>query len=124
MLNNITIMGRLTKQPELRHTQDNNAVCAFCIACDRYAKRGEDKKTDFIDIVAWNKTAEFVSRFFNKGDAIIITGRLQTRQYTDRDGNSRKAVEIAASEINFAANKGERSAAPADDYDDDEEVPF
>lgn len=105
MLNNISIMGRLCADPELKKTQNGTAVCGFAIACDRYVKQGEDKKADFLDVVAWRGTAEFVTKWFKKGDPIIITGSLQSRVWEDENGNKRKAVEIVAGEVNFAGYK-------------------
>ena len=127
MLNNVCVMGRLTRDPELRRTASGTPVCSFSVACDRYAKKAEEKKADFFDCVAWRGTAEFVTNHFKKGDAIIITGSLQAREYEDKNGNKRKAVEIVANEINFAGNKRETAnTAPAVDYSDidDGELPF
>lgn len=109
MLNNVCIMGRITHTPELRYTQSKIPVCSFSIACERNRRKDEEKQTDFFDVVAWRNSADFVSRYFGKGDAIIVTGALQTRNYTDRDGNNRKVVEILANEINFAGGKNART---------------
>lgn len=121
MLNTVCIMGRFTRQPELKRTQSGLAVCSFTIACDRAAKKGEEHKTDWLDVVAWRNTAEFVCKYFNKGDAIIIVGSLQTRNWEDKDGNKRKAVEIIANNVFFAGSKRDsnaQQAAPApSDYD-------
>ena len=125
MLNNICIMGRLTHDPELRRTASATPVCSFTIACSRNVKSGDEKKTDFLDCVSWRGVAEFVTGHFKKGDAIIISGRLQSRDYEDKNGNKRKAVEIVAYEINFAGNKREganSSPAPAVDAIDAEDV--
>ena len=106
MLNVVAIMGRLVADPELRTTQSGTNVCSFRIACDRnFARQGEQRQADFIDIVAWRQQAEFVSKYFQKGSLIAIEGSLQTRQYQDKNGNSRTAVEVAANNISFAGSK-------------------
>ena len=102
MLNRITVMGRLVRDPELRHTQSGIPVCSITIACDRdYKDANGDKATDFIDIVAWRNTADFVSRYFTKGRMAVIDGRLQLRDWTDREGNRRRSAEILANSVNF-----------------------
>ena len=106
MLNHITIMGRLTKDPELRRTGSGIAVTSFTVACDRdFAPQGQEKETDFFDIVAWRQTGEFVSKNFAKGDMIVVSGRLQTRSWTDKDGNKRKTTEILADQCYFGQAK-------------------
>ncbi len=105
MFNTVVLTGRLTADPELKTTQSGISVTSFCIAVDRPYKSGEEKQTDFISIVAWRKTAEFVTRYFKKGDMIGIEGRIQTRKYTDRDGNQRSVFEVAASNIQFVESK-------------------
>lgn len=106
MLNIVAIMGRLVADPELRTTTQGNSVCSFRIACDRsYAQQGQERQADFIDIVAWRQQADFVSRYFQKGSMIAIDGRLQTRNYQDKNGNSRTAVEVVANNISFAGSK-------------------
>ena len=106
MLNNINIMGRLTADPELRTTQSGLSVCSFNIACDRdFAAADGKKETDFIPVVAWRNTANFVSRYFSKGSMIVVSGRVQVRDYTDRDGNNRRATEIVADEVYFGESK-------------------
>lgn len=107
MLNNVCIMGRLVAEPELKKTQNDISVCGFAIACDRPSRKDAEREVDFIDITAWRNTADFICKWFRKGDPIIIEGRIQTRLYTDRDGNKRKAVEILAEKVNFAGNKRE-----------------
>lgn len=97
-MNSISISGRLTKDPELRRTQNGTAVCSFCVAVDR---PGVKDRTDFIDCVAWDKRAEFVSKYFVKGDPIEVNGVLTTRTYDDRDGKKRKAVEVNSDRISF-----------------------
>lgn len=104
MLNEISIMGRLTRDPELRYTQSEKAVASFTVACDR--DRGE-KQTDFIDCVAWGMTAEFLSKYFRKGSMIIVNGRLQQRSWEDRDGNKRTTHEINAERVYFGEAKHE-----------------
>lgn len=110
MLNTVVLMGRLTADPELRHTSNNVAVTSFTLAVNRsYAKAGTERVADFIDIVAWRNTAEFVSKYFNKGQLIAVQGSIQTRTYQDKDGNKRKAFEIVADNVHFAEPKRESS---------------
>lgn len=117
MLNHITIMGRLTKDPELRRTNSGTAVASFTIACDRDFgnKDSGEKETDFIDCVAWRQTAEFLEKYFSKGRMIVVSGRLQKRSYTDKDGNKRYATEVVAESCYFGDSKKE-DAAPAPQY--------
>ena len=106
MLNVVAIMGRLVADPELRTTQSGVNTCTFRIACDRnFARQGEQRQADFITIVAWRQQAEFVCKYFQKGSMIAIEGSLQTRQYQDRSGNNRTAVEVVANNISFASAK-------------------
>ena len=108
MLNTAIIMGRLTADPELRTTNTGIAVTTFTVAVDRrYQKAGEEKQTDFINVVAWRQTAEFVSRYFQKGSMIAVRGSIQTRRYEDNNGNKRTAVEIVADEVSFCGSKAE-----------------
>ena len=102
MLNNVILMGRLTRDPELRHTQQGTAVASFNIAVDR---DGKEKKTDFIDIVAWRNTADFVSSYFSKGRMAIVKGSLQIREWTDKDGNKRRTAEVIADSVYFGDSK-------------------
>ena len=112
-LNHVSIMGRLTKDVELRYTRTQKPVASFTIAVDRdHSGQGGERETDFFDIVAWNNTAEFVNKYFNKGSMIVVAGRLQTRTYTDRDGNNRKVTEIIASNVYFGESKRNESAKP------------
>lgn len=105
-LNSVTIMGRLTTDPDLKTTQSGNSVTSFCIAVDRkYQVQGQEKKTDFIDIVAWRNTADFICRYFKKGSLIGIEGEIQTRTYTDQDGKNRKVTEILANNVSFCESK-------------------
>lgn len=116
MLNVAVIMGRLVAEPELRHTPNDIAVTSFTLAVDRsFSKAGGEKQTDFIDVVAWRGTAEFVCKYFGKGQMMAVHGSIQTRSYTDKEGNKRKAFEIVASDINFADSKRDNSSAPASD---------
>ena len=106
MLNVVAIMGRLVADPELRTTTQGHSVCSFRIACDRsYVQQGQERQADFIDIVAWRQQADFVSKYFQKGSMIAVEGRLQTRNYQDKNGNSRTAVEVVANNISFAGAK-------------------
>ena len=118
MLNRIVLMGRLTRDPELRRTQSGTAVVSFSIACDRdYAAQGAERETDFIDIVAWRGTAEFVEKYFSKGRMISVDGRLQTRGWKDREGNNRVSTEILVDNAYFADSKKDDAGGdfPADD---------
>ena len=99
-------MGRLVADPELRRTPNNNSVTSFTLAVNRsFTRQGEQPQTDFIDIVAWGKTAEFVSRYFVKGQQVAVAGRIQTRTWEDKQGNKRKSVEVVAEEVHFAEPK-------------------
>ena len=102
MLNKITIMGRMTRAPEIRHTESGKSVANFTLAVDRDYNREE---TDFIDVVAWNGTADFVSKYFRKGSMIIVSGRLQMRKYEAKDGTNRTAYEIVADSVYFGESK-------------------
>ena len=107
MLNHIVIMGRLTRDPELRRTQSGVAVTNFTLAVDRdyTGKDGGEKETDFIDCVAWRNAGEFVNKYFTKGRMACVSGRLQLREWTDKDGNKRRAAEIVADNVYFADSK-------------------
>ena len=110
MLNVVAIMGRLVADPELRTTPAGHSVCNFRIACDRsYAQQGQERQADFIDIVAWRQQADFVSKYFQRGSLISVEGSLQTRQYQDKNGNKRTAVEVLANNISFAGAKRQDS---------------
>ena len=150
MLNHITIMGRLTRDPELRRTGSGVAVASFTVAVDRdfSPKDGGEKETDFIDCVAWRQTGEFVSKYFTKGRMAVVSGRLQIRSWTDKDGNKRRTAEIVADNVYFGDSKREGdggssyaapaapsfggysapAGAPASDFamldDDDAQLPF
>ena len=107
MLNHIVIMGRLTRDPELRYTQSQTPVASFTLAVDRDfgGRDGSEKQTDFIDCVAWRQTAEFVSKYFSKGSMAVVSGRLQIRDWTDRDGGKRRSAEVVADNIYFGESK-------------------
>ena len=124
-INTAVIMGRLTADPELKTTASGLSVLSFSVAVERnYQKEGEEKAVDFINVVAWRKTAEFVSKYFHKGSMIAVEGSIQTRKYEDKDGNKRTAFEILANTVSFCGK--ETSSTPAADTDtaDDEGLPF
>ena len=152
MLNHIVIMGRLTRDPELRRTGTGVAVASFTVAVDRDFGKNEngEKETDFIDCVAWRQTGEFVSKYFTKGRMAVVSGRLQIRSWTDKDGNKRRTAEVVADNVYFGDSKREGEStgsygayaapaapsfggyaapeAPASDFamlsDDDAQLPF
>ena len=107
MLNHITIMGRLTRDPELRRTGSGVAVASFTVAVDRDfgGRDGGERETDFIDCVAWRQTGEFVSKYFTKGSMIVVSGRLQIRNWNDKDGNKRRSAEVVADNVYFGESK-------------------
>ncbi len=110
MLNKILIMGRLTRDPELRRTGSGTAVTSFSLACDRdFKSQSGDKETDFIEVVAWKNTAEFVSKYFGKGRMAVVDGRLQIRDWTDKAGNKRTTAEVVADNVYFADSKRSES---------------
>lgn len=114
MINNVTLMGRLVATPELRNTQTGVAVTSFTIAVDRsFVRQGEQRQADFIDCVAWRNSAEFISKYFQKGSMIAITGSIQTRTYDDKNGNKRKATEIIVDQASFCGSKSESGSAGA-----------
>ena len=120
MLNRIICIGRLTKDPELRHTQSGTAVASFTIAVDRdFKNQNGEKEADFVNCVAWKGTAEFVSRFFTRGRMAVVEGRLQSRKYTDKDGNNRTAYEVVASSVYFGDSK--KDTDPLDKLAEDAE---
>ena len=130
MLNKIIIMGRLTRDPEMRHTQTGTAVASLTLACARdFKPQNGEKETDFIDVVVWGKTAEFAANNFTKGRMAIVEGRLQVRNWQDKDGNKRKTTEVVADRMYFGDSKqeGKKQPAPADDFceiEDDGDFPF
>lgn len=108
MVNCAVIMGRLVADPELRTTGNGTSVTSFAVAVDRrFARSGEDRQTDFIDVIAWRQTADFVCKYFRKGSMIAIQGYIQTRTYEDKNGNKRKAVELVADNVSFCGSKAE-----------------
>ena len=120
MLNKIVIMGRLTADPEMRRTQSGTGVASFTIACERdFTDKSGEKDTDFIECVAWHKTADFVEKYFRKGMMAVAFGRLQIRSWKDKDGNNRKTAEIVVENIYFGESKKEKNSfAPVVDEDD------
>ena len=118
MLNHITIMGRLTRDPELRYTQSQTPVASFTLAVDRdYGSRdGGEKQTDFIDCVAWRSTAEFVNKYFQKGSMAVVSGRLQIRDWTDREGGKRRSAEVVVDNIYFGESR-RRDSSEGSSYD-------
>jgi single-strand DNA-binding protein len=132
MINNVVIMGRLTKEPEERKTSTGKTVCSICVAVDN---RFDKEKTDFFDVIAWNQTAEFICKHFHKGTMIAVQGRLATRMWEDKNGSKHKAVEIVADNVSFCGGKNESNTGSIDvppptdaEYKDipdtDEELPF
>lgn len=134
MLNHITMAGRLVRNPELRRTQNGTAVASFTLACERdFKNESGDREVDFIDCVAWRKTAELVSGYFTKGRMAIVSGRMQIRGWTDKDGNRRKSAEILVDNIYFGDSKPQAEdaateATGAEPYseiaEDDDSLPF
>lgn len=119
MLNVAVLMGRIVADPELRYTQNNVARTTFFLAVERdFTKKGETKQTDFVDIIAWRSTADFVCKYFRKGSLVAVKGTIQTRPYTDTQGNKRKAFEIVADEVHFTGEKRQESSpTPPEDSD-------
>ena len=113
MLNKVILMGRFTRDPELRSTPQGISTCSFSIAVDRnFVRQGEERKADFINCVAWRQTAEFISRYFHKGSSLCVTGSIQTRTWNDQQGNKRYATEVIVDEAYFVDSKSD-NAAPA-----------
>lgn len=131
MLNQVIMMGRLVNDPELKQTPSGVNVCTFTIAVGRsFAKQGEERQTDFFDVVAWRGQADFVSRYFRKGQMIAVEGRMETRQYEDKNGVKRKAYNIVADGLHFCEGKQDNAQAPVDipvdnsGYSEDNDLPF
>jgi single-strand DNA-binding protein len=134
MINNVTLLGRLTAAPELKTTTSGNSVTAFTIAVDRRFQKDGERQTDFINCVAWRNTAEFIAHYFKKGDPIAVTGEIQTRKYKDKSGNNRVAVEVIINDARFVPtksndNNGDNSPPPVNnDFTDagdiDDDLPF
>ena len=111
MINMVALMGRMTYEPELRTTPSGVSVLRFQVACDRtYQKDSQKRQADFIDCVAWRQTAEFISRYFHKGSMIAVEGSIQTSNYTDKDGNKRKQIEVVANNVSFCGSKTENGS--------------
>ena len=133
-MNNVSLIGRLTADPELKHTQSDLAYTRFSIAVDRqFTKQGEEKQADFINITAWRKTAEFICKYFSKGQRIALNGHIQTGSYTDKDGNKRTSFDVVADNVEFceakkqSSNSGNANSNNPDIYVDmpeDEDLPF
>lgn len=132
MLNKITLMGRFTRDPETRFTKDNTSVCNFALAVDRDAKNQKGEyDTDFIECVAWRHTADFIQKYFSKGQLAVVAGRLNTRDWIDKEGNKRKTTEVIVENIYFSGEKKRTSTIPAGetfgtflDISDDDVIPF
>lgn len=132
MLNQITIHGRLTKDPELRKTQAGKSVASFTVAVDRDYQKDGKKEADFIDCSAWEQKADFVKSYFTKGQEILVSGRLQSRKWKDKDGKDRISWEIQVERVDFCGSKGQAApaaaAAPGEEYpeipEDDGDLPF
>lgn len=114
MLNRIVIMGRLCAAPELKKTQSGTSVCSVCVAVDRPRRQDAEAQTDFLDIVAWRQTAEFLARYFGKGQQIAVEGKLQSRTWEDNEGHRRKAVEIVADQLHFCGQKQDSAGRAGD----------
>lgn len=117
MINKVILMGRLTREPELRHLETDKSVCGFTIAIDN--GYGDNKRTDFVNCVAWNKTAEFVTKYFTKGKMIIVIGRIATRSWETQDGHKRYVTEVIANEVNFGETKAARQTGTQQSMQDD-----
>lgn len=144
MLNTAILMGRLTADPELKTTNNGISVVSFCVAVDRRYQKDGEKQTDFLGVTAWRQTAEFICKYFRKGQMIAVQGSIQTRNYEDKNGNKRTAVEIVAENVSFCGSKSESDGqqtqnpqntprpsvnVPVDDFtplgnDDDDGLPF
>lgn len=129
-MNVVTIIGRLAAAPELKTTGSGISVTNICVAVDRKVTKGEDKITDWIDVVAWRNTAEFICKYFQKGSPIVVTGSLQTRMWDDKSGQKRKTVEVIADSVEFVPKAKGENTVKVDDADsfqlieEDEDVPF
>lgn len=128
-MNVVTIIGRLAADPELKTTGSGISVTNICVAIDRKGTKGEDKITDWIDVVAWRNTAEFICKHFHKGDPIVVTGSLQTRMWDDKNGQKRKTVEVIADSVEFVPKAKGENTVKVDDTDsfqliEDEDIPF
>ena len=127
MINQVTLMGRLTSEPELKNTNNNMQYCRFTLAVDRATRSGEEKKADFISCIAWNKTAEFICRYFYKGLLIAAEGELRTGNYTDRDGNKHYTTDVLVDKVHFAERAMKKSTDSNENNDyipHSENLPF
>lgn len=130
MLNRVVLMGRLTADPELKYTQSNTAVTAFQIAVERSYSKGGERQADFISVAAWRKTAEFITRYFSKGQMIAVEGSIQTRNYEDKNKNRRTAVEVMADNVSFCGDRRQETASSMGEIDEnsfeeiDGDLPF
>ena len=143
MLNIVALQGRLAKYPELKTTPSGTSVCSFTLAVDRSYSKDGNRQTDWIDCVAWRHTAEFICKYFQQGQLMAVSGRIQTRVYTDRDGKARKGVEIVAQDVSFCESRKreepkepvkqpsaepvesyEQAMLPPDDFLGDDDLPF
>lgn len=124
MLNDITLMGRLTADPKLSYTKSETAVCRFSLAVERDFGEKGNKETDFIDCLAWRKTAEFIDKYFQKGSMAVVHGRLQVRSWTDDNDNKRKSAEVVVENIYFGDTKSKATSAFQELDDEDGELPF
>ena len=133
-MNSVQIIGRMTADPELRHTQSGTACTRFNVAVDRRVKQGEEKQTDFITVVAWQQRAEFICKYFSKGQRIALTGSIRTGNYTDKDGNKRNTFEVWAENVEFCDSKNSQktdtksieveNTADFEQMPDDKDLPF
>lgn len=133
-MNNVSIIGRMTADPELRYTQSGTACTRFNVAVDRRVKQGEEKQTDFITVVAWQQRAEFICKYFSKGQRIALTGSIRTGNYTDKDGNKRNTFEVWAENVEFCDSKNSQktdtksieveNTADFEQMPDDKDLPF
>ena len=124
MLNKVILMGRLTRDPELRSTPQGVSTCSFSIAVDRnFVRQGEERKADFINCVAWRQTAEFIPRYFKKGNMIVLEGSIQTRSWDD-DGKNRYATEVIVSQVYFAESKNSAAMSEIPPMGQDDDLPF
>ena len=129
MYNRITVVGRLTAQPELKQTQSGVSVTSFSVAVGRtYAPKGQERQTDFFNVVAWRNTAEFISKYFSKGNAILLEGTMESREYTDQNGNNRLVWELIASSAHFVESKTKSETAQSEGFteidDEDGDLPW
>ena len=133
-MNNVSLIGRLTASPELKHTQSGLAMTRFSVAVDRRVKQGEEKQADFINVIAWRQTAEFICKYFSKGQRIALTGRIQTGSYTDGEGKKRSTFDVIAENVEFCDSKNSQktdtksieveNTADFEQMPDDKDLPF